>query len=324
MDVRQMKNYFILIVKLCFAALILGFLVHYSQLKFSLFSSFVVHPFHSIWVVWLFYFMLALGITRWYRLNQTQNILLSFNETAAFTYFCVAFNNVLPGNVGGDVIRLFHTIKKFSDKKTNIILSAFFDRLSGLMGIIAVICCAGLMQWPVLRSNPQLLHTLKWCIGIALGVVVGLSIVFAFSRAPFKRLQPILDALNLYRDAKKVMLESLFISIGIQFLMILAVINISKIMGIAPISPLDYAIAMGIAQIANLIPLTPGGLGIGEMVFSNILLLLNPNSTAAFATVFLGFRLFCSLSYLPGVLMYILNFKLSFPSGLAEQNKTLN
>src|SRR3990167_11167828 len=97
------------------------------------------------------------------------------------------------------------------------------------------------------------------------------------------------------------MLECLSASILIQLCMLLTIILIADMMGFQQIHPIDYLIAIGVTQIANLIPATPGGLGIGEAAFSNIILLLNPSIPAAYATIFLAYRIIGVLVYLPGI-----------------------
>ena len=58
------------------------------------------------------------------------------------------------------------------------------------------------------------------------------------------------------------------------------------------LGPLDYTIALGAGMIGNILPLTPGGIGIGEGTFAFICRILeNHATTAAFGTIFLSFRL---------------------------------
>jgi uncharacterized membrane protein YbhN (UPF0104 family) len=320
MDSQRKKNGVILTLKFSVAAIILFLLVRYSQLNFHLLFSIILHPVYCLSVISIFYVMVFFGAWRWHQLNVAQQIKLSFSTTSMLTYFCVAFNNVLPGSVGGDVVRLVHAIKKFPAQKSNIILSALFDRITGLMGILATICIAGIWQWDSIHQNAQVLHLWWICLGISFSGILcfAIMILMPLSRINFKPIQSIVNAIQLYQNEKLTILKCLLISIIIQALMTSAVMLISKMMNIPAISPLHYAIAMGAAQIANLLPITPGGLGIGEMVFANILFLLNPTLSAPLATVFLAFRFFCTLSYLPGVFIYIANFKLPTSPSLKQ------
>jgi glycosyltransferase 2 family protein len=134
---------------------------------------------------------------------------------------------------------------------------------------------------------------------------MGLSRLFK-ERFPHNHLIKVLisffEALYLYRNAKLAIFKCLAISIFTQILMVAAVSIIANIMNFQSIPFIDYATAMGITQIVNLIPVAPGGFGVGELAFAKVLMILNPGMGGAFATVFLAYRLISILAYLPGVI----------------------
>jgi len=71
-------------------------------------------------------------------------------------------------------------------------------------------------------------------------------------------------------------------------------------------SAADYGIAGLYALIANSLPVTPGGLGIGEGAFASALVMLAPQAAhAAYGTIFLAFRCVFILSTLPGLVAYL-------------------
>jgi uncharacterized membrane protein YbhN (UPF0104 family) len=80
-------------------------------------------------------------------------------------------------------------------------------------------------------------------------------------------------------------------------------------------------LALVIGQVANLVPLTPGGVGIGEAAFANVLLIINPGLTAAYATVFFALRLISTAAYLPGVFIGVFGFHLLDKKHLPDANE---
>jgi uncharacterized membrane protein YbhN (UPF0104 family) len=71
-----------------------------------------------------------------------------------------------------------------------------------------------------------------------------------------------------------------------------------------PIS--GYAVAGVWAMIANSLPLTPGGLGVGEAVFAQIAAALETVTTgASYANVFLAMRILTALVTVLGLLPYL-------------------
>jgi uncharacterized protein (TIRG00374 family) len=114
-----------------------------------------------------------------------------------------------------------------------------------------------------------------------------------------------LAAVHIYQKNKMVIVECLAASLLVQMLVASATALIAKMLGFSSLAFSHYLLAVGITQIVNLIPLTPGGIGIGETAFAHILLLFNPSVHAAFATIFFVYRLISLLTYLPGALCYL-------------------
>lgn len=306
--------------KIIATVLIFWALAKSSQLKLELFSTLLYNPFYTLIVLALFYAGVILNTWRWYRLNTAQKISLSFPNTLTSTYLGIAFNNILPGSVGGDFVRGYYLFKKFPHQKSAGVLSIFFDRVSGLMGIIVVACLSALYHLDMMNQVGSMHYIMMVCFGLCIlsAVILILSAVLPKSlgisdwlRTRFANkkwlipLVSLLDAINVYRHSKLIILECLILSILNQLLLLVIILLLSNMMGLPALSPFDYILALSLGQIANLIPLTPGGVGIGEAAFANILLLLNPGMTGAYATVFFAFRLLLTLAYLPGVIIGI-------------------
>jgi uncharacterized membrane protein YbhN (UPF0104 family) len=81
---------------------------------------------------------------------------------------------------------------------------------------------------------------------------------------------------------------------------------IAEAMPFAGPSAADYGIAGLYAVIANSLPVTPGGLGIGEGAFASACIMLAPQAAhAAYGTIFLAFRCVFMLSTLSGLVAYL-------------------
>jgi uncharacterized membrane protein YbhN (UPF0104 family) len=117
------------------------------------------------------------------------------------------------------------------------------------------------------------------------------------------------EMLHLFRKSKLTIIQALIYSLINQLLLLMVILCINKMMGLPDIPSYIYMLALAVGQIANLIPLTPGGIGIGEAAFANVVLIFHPGVTAASATVFLAFRLCIMLVYFPGALWGIFGFK---------------
>lgn len=313
------RRHLLLILKLLLAAALFLFLIHNAQFKPALLLQFFSHPDVLAAVVALFMLQVVLVSMRWSLLNTAQQVTLNFYNTFAATYIGAAFNNILPGSVGGDFVRWFYLVKKIPDKKSAILFSVFLDRILGLVGVIIVALIFS-SRMHVVSQNPNLYYPLLLFALLCMGLLAAFFIMifiagkkqldhFFLQRFPAqqwaKRAAAFFNALKTYHISKSAITKCLLLSLIIQIVMGMTVKIIAEMMGFSGVSLTDYIVASGLTLVVNLIPATPGGVGIGEMAFANILILLNPGTNAAFATVYFAYRLMCTLSYLPGVICII-------------------
>jgi len=320
-------------IKIIVTLLIFWLLIHHSQLKVELFSSIFEKPLFAFAIIGLFYISVLVNSWRWYRLNAVQGIRLSYYHSITPTLVGIAFNNILPGSVGGDVIRCYYVLKKFPEQRSGALLSVFMDRVCGLMGMIVIACIVAWCRLEIFSHDNRLYYLLMVCFSM---LFAGITLFGIFMLLPDKIglsdwlkqrfmhhrwVQPIisiLEAMRVYRQSKLVLMECLLVSIVNQLVLLMVILLVNRMMGLPNLSAFDYILALTIGQIANLIPLTPGGVGIGEAAFANIVLMLNPGIIGAYATVFFAFRLLITVAYLPGIVLGIFGLKLLHNQKLGE------
>lgn len=314
---------FLLPTKVALTFIILWTLYEHSQLQLGLFLTFFQHPWLTLAIFCLCYLVVVLHAWRWYRLNSAQNIPLSFSRTILPAYIAIAFNNILPGSVGGDFFRLYFVFKKFPAQKSNTLLSIFVDRVIGLLGILVIACVVAPFYMHAFRSNTPMLYLIS--ISITACVACGFIFILVMSLLADETIVKIqnrlskmkysghvlsfLEAIYIYRNAKMVIFESLLVSIATQMILLIVVFITSYTMGLQALPLGVYMLALVIGQIANLVPLTPGGLGVGEAAFANVILMLHPGA-AGYATVFFAWRLLSTVAYIPGVFIGVFGFSL--------------
>lgn len=322
---------YLIYLKIILTGVIFWVLIHNAQLNLGLVAAIFENPLASVTVVALCFAMVIVHSFRWSRLNFAQGLNLSFLQTITPTYLGIAFNSVLPGSVGGDFVRLYYILKKFPQKKSNAILAILVDRICGLLGIFVIACAVAPYYLSTFHHDSTMYYLLVACISFSVtalvvffGTILLLSekvglIDWLTRRFTHKRwsapLISFLQAIYLYRNSKRVILESITASLFTQLLLLVTVVVITKMMGLPVLSLGDFMIALVVGQVASLLPLTPGGIGVGEAVFGNIILLLNPGTTAAYATVFFVLRILSAMAYLPGVLLGVFGFHLLHKDG---------
>lgn len=307
-------------IKLTLSIVLLWVLVYTSKLNFSLLVDLLYSPFSLMIILSLYILNICIGTWRWHRLNHAQMIRLSFVRTLLPAYLGIAFNNLLPGGVGGDFYRFYLLNKHTQAKKSAVMMSILFDRLTGLMGIFIVTGFAALLQLNSASNSSFvqliMLTCLLICCGTALIFIVSKLLPLGLTTQIYKSITqtkwlnpflPLLSAIRIYSRSKWVIVECLILSVIIQVIIACTCMVIANMMHFPSIPLSHYVIAASITLIVNLIPITPGGFGVGEMAFANILTLLNPGISSTFATIFLAYRVIGLVTYLPGVSLFIFN-----------------
>jgi uncharacterized membrane protein YbhN (UPF0104 family) len=310
-----MKQYLITSIKIIISLMILGFLVHTSSLSPRLLLDLFKSPLMLLITLLLYFIVIAISTFRWTSLNKVQDIHLSYRQTLLPTYLGVAFNNLLPGGVGGDFFRFYLINKTFPVRKSAIMASILFDRITGLMGIFSAVIIVFILNYSFFSQHKLILYFALLCL-IPCVAVLALYIAsillppsIGFIRLLTSRLT-FLEPIRIYRHSKKAILKCLFASLIIQFLIAFTCMLIASMMNIPAIPFSHYIMAIAVTQLANLIPIAPGGIGVGEMAFANVLWILNPHLDGNLATIFLAYRLLGILTYLPGVAVFIFDRQL--------------
>ena len=295
------------VFKLAAAIFIFWFLTHHSLFKFELLTTLFYKPVYALLTVCLLLLAVLVNTWRWYFLNIAQNIYLRFSSSLFLTYIGIAFNTIIPGSIGGDVVRCYQVMKRLPEYKNRIIISTVLDRVCGLMGIILITLAIIIYRYNTVLSNEGLSHLGRVCFLIVAASIVGGGIFlflpqsrFATNKTWLKPLGPMLEAMKVYRNSKMRVFQALMAAVVTQFILLLVMILINAVLGLPSLPAHVFMIALAIAQIANLIPLTPGGLGIGEAAFANVILLFQPEAVSGYATVFFVYRFFSTMVYLPG------------------------
>ncbi len=260
---------------------------------------------------------IPLEALRWHILLRSQGLSLRLGRTTRILATSLFFANFLPGAAGGDLIRGVYIYNAAEGRRTPALLSILIDRLIGLIAFVLV----GLVAVLLLPSTGSaalapLIAVLSalFLAGLAAVVLFGQPMGRFLRRALSGwslRLLTIIDdlgaALRQYAHDWRRTGLALVISVAIAVLSVAPIVLIAEAMQIGTLSLLGYAVAGLYALIANSLPVTPGGLGVGEAAFASVCVMLDPRAAyAAYGTIFLAFRCIFILSTVPGLVAYLI------------------
>jgi glycosyltransferase 2 family protein len=127
---------------------------------------------------------LVLSYFRWYLLVRVVQIPFRFRDAHRLGFIGALFNFIIPGAIAGMFIRAAYLCREQPKWKAPAIASAFTDLLVGLLGLFALACVSGLLEWSTLPPPSRRLVIAAW---IFAGIFGGLLLV-AFSPALYRPL----------------------------------------------------------------------------------------------------------------------------------------
>ncbi|MBF0181420.1 MAG: flippase-like domain-containing protein [Magnetococcales bacterium] len=315
---RRLMPFFKFIV----AGLLVGYLWNQGKLDFAALSVLLSAPWGLLGMMFLCMLGYSLTAYRWILLLRAVRIRLPCAWGQMVTYIGIFSNLFLPGgNMAGDAVRLAYVARCAPGHRPEALISLFMDRVVGLYAMLVICMASILINLDAVLRVPVLQGMALAVFAIVLGAPP-LGLLFLrlargnawlqrmISAPDPGRLARILIRLNeiirLYGHSIGILILVFFLSLLAQGLLLFVLILVGMTLGLGGVGPADQAFATVWAWIANFIPLTPGGIGVGEAAFDHICRMLESvPSGVAYGTIFLVFRMIGILAGLPGLPAYL-------------------
>ncbi len=118
---------------------------------------------------------------RWYLLVRVIDSRFTLRAAVLLGFIGNVFNLLIPGAVGGDLIKAAY-LAQMRVKKTQAIASMVIDRIIGLLGLFMLATIAGAIVWSTAPSYVQRLIVAAWTLTGAGFVLLALIFAQAFTR----------------------------------------------------------------------------------------------------------------------------------------------
>jgi len=273
----------------------------------------------------LYGLIIAISIWRWKLLLHTQGYRATMTHLSASYLVATFFNNFLPSNIGGDVIRVRDS-SRLTGSTTTSVAVVVIDRVLGFGALYVLAVGAYVSGGPAVRALAGALPAL-----IALGVVFGaLAYVFfrpgtarravaatgmtsmPWARSKFEVVQ---NAVHVYRAEMGAVWTALLGSIVLQALVVYYYYNIARSLRI-PLPLSACFLMVPLCSLVQALPISFNGWGVRESVF--ILYFaqigLPRESAMAFSLVGAGLMVLLSLS---GAVVWTSRGEITAPAGAA-------
>lgn len=224
-------------------------------------------------------------------LFRPQGLKLPYRTALRLTLVGLFFDIFLPGAAGGTVAKLFYATRENEGRRTEVATVVIFDRAIGIFSLLLLPLIFAPMFLPLVSR----LHTLRVIMVTYAAIVGSLLLIFLagmLNRSTvghlagaihFPRLRKVvsrsLETIGAYHGSPATLLAALGLSLAANFA-IVGVIGVALLV----VNPASVAwrlcLIVPIGQIVNSLPITPGGLGVGEVAFTTLFRLTGLNSGA--------------------------------------------
>jgi uncharacterized protein (TIRG00374 family) len=298
----RVKSLAIFAAKVIVAATLIGWLMRSGVLKMGALSIFVERPILLVADLGLFLFAVLTGTLRWRALLKLAGATVPLGRAFQLQLTALFFNVVIPGNVGGDVVKALYVAREEApEKRTAILLIVFVERLVGLGGLVLVATFVGILRGPLLWQTPQL-RQLAMAVGF-LGVctLVGPALFVLGMRRAGDRLEAWTSGTTVIAKlAGRLVAAARLLSAGPKQLVIALSLSMAAHAGTmtfftvltrviteqdVPFSSVATVFPLGI--LTMILPISPAGLGVGHVAFDRLFSMIGLHDGATVFNVYL-------------------------------------
>ena len=230
------------------------------------------------------------------------------------TLIGIFFNSCLPGATGGDLIKIYYAMEGNQGRRTEVATVVLLDRAVGMFALLIL----PLLMIPLTPQSLVSKAAVKSLLfgALALAIIMFTGSLLCFSRRlrnsrvfswcsqklPGGRYaEGMFNTIHAYRRNVGVLAASVALSLFTHLLII--IVTLSAVWAIHPRTlAREMAVLIPLGHLANSLPLTPGGLGVGEAAFSSLFAMAGLSGGAE---ALLGWRLLNFLVGILGLLFYL-------------------
>ena len=204
-------------------------------------------------------------------------LVISFKRAFGLSMMGALFGAVLPGLVGGDVIKAAYLFRDAVGLRSRVVATVVIDRIVGLYALFLLSTVASIAAW-ITNSFPGSPQVLLVGPCMTLVATVGGLLVFSLTifdvpvlrqfvcRMP-EKIQNLMAALVQYWNYPMYLLAAIGISM-LSHAMIVGTFILAAILLRDTLPLYAHFVVDPMAMTLNVVPLTPGGLGVTEGAFS--------------------------------------------------------
>jgi glycosyltransferase 2 family protein len=251
-------------------------------------------------------------------LFRPQGLQLSLASSLDLNLVSSFFATFLPGAAGGDLAKLYYAARENKGRRAEIVTVIAFDRAVGLFSILLLPLLFAPFFMPLIRSVRALQGLLALTAALAIAALAAFFLCL-YNEAWMLRAarwasqflpgrewpQRVVATIGEYRKSWDVLLAALAASIAANLTLIAATALAVLLFSPSSLS-MKMCLVVPMGDVANSLPLAPGGLGVGETAFSALFKVVGLQSGAE---ALLCWRIWRAMLSLAGLVIYLRGMK---------------
>jgi uncharacterized protein (TIRG00374 family) len=259
---------------------------------------------------------MVMTFIRWFFLVRVIEPTFKLSATLVLGAIGMVFNLVIPGAVGGDLIKATY-LGRMRIKRTQAIASMVIDRILGLLALFILAAIGGAIAWPGAQKEVRTLAVVAW-----LAVLMGFLVLLAIFTQALSRLFPKLrdsrsrfgliiselrEMSTTYRGRLDVVAGCLAFSMFTHGLNVVAFFLVGRTLYPEMTTTLaQHFLMVPLTLFTLAVPIPFGALGVTELVGGQLLKLVgHPDGELAM----MGFRVLMYTAGLLGACVYLVKLK---------------
>jgi hypothetical protein len=231
--------------------------------------------------VLVFFLCTIVATARWKILLAVQDINMTWLRTWQLFMIGMFFNLFMLGSTGGDVVKMFLTMREARNNKAAALLSVFMDRVIGMLALIFLSVGFLYFRYDLLNhaeGSSTLLNLLLWLMAAALLIIVGMFAVSALGWVHYLpqwtplrgRIVEISAACHMYAKGWRLTIWAFLISFPL-FGMFFTTFYCAARAFTDQLGIVDIFSVMPIVAVITAIPISVSGIGLRESLFVSLL-----------------------------------------------------
>lgn len=270
---RPMRRVFLTLVRLGIGVALLVYLARSGVINLHALSRL-----YTAWPITMAALALLLGDAalmglRLCWLFAPQGLHLPLGRSLQLTLVSFFFAIFLPGSAGGDLAKLFYATKGNRGRRAEIITIIALDRAIGLFSLLILPLLFAPMFLPFIRTQPVLGVLLIAVALLAFGLLAAFLVCLLNPQGVLKlfprssTFERIAGTIRVYRRNRGTLVAALGASMAANLCLI--AVTALAVVALNPGGPSKVmSLMIPLGHIVNSLPLTPGGLGVGETAFN--------------------------------------------------------